>query len=112
MNVALFPRARVHDTWATYEGDVWVDREADSAIVSPNVRLMATPGHTMEDLTTLVTTDTGVVALTHLWWVVTSEDDPLAEDPDLRQANRAKVLELASLIIPAHGAPFVAAERR
>jgi glyoxylase-like metal-dependent hydrolase (beta-lactamase superfamily II) len=111
MNVALFPRARVHDTWAIYDGDVWVDRVADGSSVSPNVRLMATPGHTSEDLTTLVTTDAGVVALTHLWWDVSSENDPLAEDHDLLDANRRKVLELAYLIVPAHGAPFASAAR-
>ena len=29
LNAALFPRARVHDFWAIYSGDVWTDRPAD-----------------------------------------------------------------------------------
>jgi len=106
INVALFENARVHDTWAIYEGDVWTDRSADGAELSPSVRLMATPGHTAQDISTLVQTDDGLVAMTHLWWDASSETDPLAEDLEGLHANRAKVLEIASLIIPGHGAPF------
>ncbi len=106
INVGLFENARVHDTWATYEGDVWTDRPADGAELSPGVRLMATPGHTPQDITTLVQTDSGLVALTHLWWDASSDTDPLAEDLENLHANRAKVLKIASLIVPGHGAAF------
>ncbi|MDQ6878823.1 MAG: MBL fold metallo-hydrolase, partial [Candidatus Dormibacteraeota bacterium] len=67
INVGLFENARVHDHWAIYEGDLWTDRPADGAALSPGVRLISTPGHTDQDITTLVETDNGVVALTHLW---------------------------------------------
>jgi len=112
INVGLFPNARVHDVWAIYEGDIWTDREADGAEISEDVRLMATPGHTAEDITTLVKTEAGTVALTHLWWDETSETDPLAEDLESLHAHRARVLELASLIVPGHGAPFAPAPGR
>ena len=107
MNVALFGNARVHDTWAIYKGDSWTDRPADGAELSPNISLKATPGHTAQDITTLVRTDSDLVALTHLWWDESSETDPLAEDEDALQAGRAQILQVASLIIPGHGAPFV-----
>lgn len=107
MNIALFGNARVHDTWAMYERDVWTDRAADGVQLSPGVRLMATPGHTAEDITTLAQTDDGVVALTHLWWDETSETDPLAEDQEALDASRQRVLAVATKIVPAHGAPFV-----
>lgn len=68
LNAALFPAARFHDHWAIYHGDVWEDRDADGFELSPSVRLIRTPGHTAEDITTLATTDTGLVAATHLWW--------------------------------------------
>jgi glyoxylase-like metal-dependent hydrolase (beta-lactamase superfamily II) len=106
MNIALFEHARVHDTWAIYEGDIWTDRPANGAELSPAVRLMATPGHTAQDITTLVQTDEGVVALTHLWWDESSASDPLAEDLESLFANRERVLETATLIVPGHGAPF------
>ena len=44
------------------------DRRRGS-MLSGNVSLIETPGHTPQDITTLVTTENGVVAFTHLWWV-------------------------------------------
>lgn len=107
MNIALFENARVHDHWAIYEGDVWTDRPGDGAELSPHVRLVATPGHTPQDITTLVETDNGVVALTHLWADESSEADPLAQDLEALHANRERVLAMATLIVPGHGAAFV-----
>src|SRR5918996_5396474 len=61
LNAALFPNARFHDHWAIYRGDVWEDRDADGFELSPSVRLIRTPAHTAEDITTLATTDEGLV---------------------------------------------------
>jgi glyoxylase-like metal-dependent hydrolase (beta-lactamase superfamily II) len=111
LNAALFPDARFHDFWAIYQDDRWDDRDADGFYLSPAVHLMTTPGHTTEDISTLVETERGLVVLTHLWWHADGpDDDPLAEDAGLLRANRAKVLGLApALIIPGHGAPFAPA---
>ena len=68
VNAALFPAARIHDHWAIYDGDLWISREAEGYAVSPSVRLLATPGHTAEDITTLAATPDGVYACTHAWW--------------------------------------------
>ena len=108
LNAALFPNARFHDHWAIYQDDVWDDRAADGFQLSPSVRLMATPGHTAEDISTLVDTTDGLVVLTHLWWHADGpEDDPRAEDNDSLHAFRDRVLELGPVqIIPGHGAPF------
>lgn len=108
LNAALFGNARFHDFWAIYRDDVWEDRDADGFRLSPAVRLMTTPGHTAQDISTVVETDDGLVVLTHLWWHAAGpEQDPLAEDAALLAANRTKVLDLApALIIPGHGAPF------
>jgi glyoxylase-like metal-dependent hydrolase (beta-lactamase superfamily II) len=107
LNAALFPRARVHDFWAIYTGDVWQDRAAEGFALSPSIRLIETPGHTPQDITTLVATDEGTVAFTHLWWSAAGPaDDPLASDPSALHRNRARVLEVATLIVPGHGAPF------
>jgi glyoxylase-like metal-dependent hydrolase (beta-lactamase superfamily II) len=56
VNAALFPAARIHDHWAVYDGDLWISRQADGAELSGSVRLIATPGHTPEDITTLAAT--------------------------------------------------------
>lgn len=38
VNAALFPSARIHDHWAIYQGDLWISREAEGAVLSPSVR--------------------------------------------------------------------------
>ena len=69
---------------------------------------MATPGHTAQDITTLVETAEGLVACTHLWWSEQGPaEDPLAEDQAELERSRARLLELEPvLIVPGHGAPF------
>ena len=107
VNIALFPNARVHDHMATYDRDLWIDREAEGFQVSPGVRLIETPGHTPQDITTLVETTDGVVAFTHLWWAADGPaEDPYAPDPALVHENRARVLDLAVAIVPGHGPRF------
>lgn len=107
LNAALFPNARVHDHWAIYENDQWTSREADGVLITPSVRLIATPGHTPQDITTLVATPDGVVAFTHAWWHSGGPaHDPYA-DMEVLHASRARVLAVASRIVPGHGSPFV-----
>ncbi len=67
LNAALFPNARFHDHWAIYKGDVWNSRPAEGFVVSPSIRLIETPGHTPQDITTLVGTSDGLVDLTFLF---------------------------------------------
>jgi glyoxylase-like metal-dependent hydrolase (beta-lactamase superfamily II) len=106
MNIALFPAARVHDHWAIYERDVWTSRPAEGFEVAPGVVLAETPGHTPQDITTLVEMSSGTAALTHLWWSRGAVDDPLAWDASLLHRNRERILSLATLIVPGHGEPF------
>jgi glyoxylase-like metal-dependent hydrolase (beta-lactamase superfamily II) len=107
LHAALFPNARVHDFWAVYKGDVWDSRPAEGVELSPSVRLIETPGHSPQDITTLVGTPDGVVACTHLWWTATVPvEDPYATDPEALHAGRRRVLEVASLVVPGHGPPF------
>jgi len=109
LNAALFPEARFHDHWAIYKDDLWTDRPADGFELTGCVRLRATPGHTAEDITTLVSTGAGLVACTHLWWSADGPElDPLAADQELLERSRAELLLLRpSLVIPGHGRPFV-----
>jgi glyoxylase-like metal-dependent hydrolase (beta-lactamase superfamily II) len=107
LNAALFPNARFHDVWAIYQDDVWDDR-TDVIDGAPSVSLLDTPGHTPQDISTLIETEEGLVVCTHLWW--SSEGptiDPLAADQAQLEESRRKVLELRpSLIIPGHGPAF------
>ena len=108
LNVALFPAARVHDHWAIYDfAGRWDDVESEGRVLSPSVTLIRTPGHSNEDISTVVGTPDGVVVLTHLWWTAaTPIEDPYAPDPALLRASRARVLAFADLVVPGHGAPF------
>ncbi|HTT44870.1 MAG TPA: MBL fold metallo-hydrolase [Thermoplasmata archaeon] len=107
VNIALFPNARVHDFWATYDRDRWISQPAEGLRLSPSVMLLETPGHTPQDLTTLVGTPAEVVALTHLWWNVRGPTpDPLAVDEASLEKHRRRVLAMADRIVPGHGAPF------
>jgi glyoxylase-like metal-dependent hydrolase (beta-lactamase superfamily II) len=107
VNAALFPHARIHDHGAIYRNDTWQPRPAEGFELSSSVRLIETPGHTPQDITTLVETAEGTVALTHLWWTPQGPpEDPFASDGAALHAGRARVLEIATLIIPGHGAPF------
>lgn len=106
INAALFPSARYHDHWAIYQDDVWTSRDAEGFELSPSIRLIRTPGHSAEDITTLAHTGDGVAAFTHVWW---NGEGP-AEDPyaDMEQlhASRARVLAVADLVVPGHGPAF------
>lgn len=105
---ALFPNARFHDFQAIYQGDVWQDRAAEGFALGPSTSLIETPGHTKEDISTIVETEHGVVVLTHLWWTAAGPfDDPFAPDADVLRASRQRVLALKpSQIIPGHGPAF------
>ncbi len=107
VNIALFPVVPVHDFQSVIEGDVFTPRDADGVMLTPSIRLLATPGHTPQDITTLVGTADDVAALTHLWWTADGPaDDPYTPDRDLLRRQRERVLELATLVVPGHGAPF------
>jgi glyoxylase-like metal-dependent hydrolase (beta-lactamase superfamily II) len=108
LNIGLFPNADVVDFWARYRGDQWLDHEGEGYLVSQHCRLLLTPGHTLQDATLLVETDGGVVACTHAWWRAdrTPQVDPLADDQAALEASPRRILEVANLIVPGHGAPF------
>jgi glyoxylase-like metal-dependent hydrolase (beta-lactamase superfamily II) len=107
VNAALFPQARIHDHWAVYLGDRWLDRDADGAELAPSVRLLRTPGHTAQDISTVASSATEVYACTHAWWGPDGPpDDPLAADAGALHASRALLLSLATVIVPGHGPAF------
>ncbi len=108
VNIALFPNAEVVDFWARYRDNLWLDHEGDGYALSPHSQLWLTPGHTEEDASLIVEAEDGLYALTHLWWKTdrTPEVDPLAADQAAIERGRARVLAVADVVIPGHGAPF------
>jgi glyoxylase-like metal-dependent hydrolase (beta-lactamase superfamily II) len=111
LNAGLFAAARVHDHWATYHHNRWLSRDAEGAELSPSIRLIRTPGHTLEDISTLVEAADGLLVLTHLWWAAGQPDgdDPYAIDQEAFHRSRMRVLGLSpTVIVPGHGSPFSA----
>ncbi len=107
VNAALFPNARIHDHWAIYDGDLWHSRDADGAELSPSIRLMATPGHTEQDISTVASTADGSYVCTHAWWAADGPaDDPFSPDQARLSASRQRILAIATVIIPGHGPQF------
>ena len=97
----------IHDHWASYDGDRWISREPGDFALTPSVRLVATPGHTAEDITTLAATPDGVYACTHAWWGPDGPaEDPLGTDQAALHQSRARILEAATVIIPGHAPAF------
>ncbi|MEV0168680.1 MBL fold metallo-hydrolase [Nonomuraea fuscirosea] len=107
LNAALFPNARFHDHWAIYSGDRWTWRDAEGYELTRSIKLIRTPGHTHEDITTLAGTPGGVAAFTHVWNDATSAGDRHAVDLDALHLGRQRVLAVADIVIPGHGAAFI-----
>ncbi|WP_018353630.1 MBL fold metallo-hydrolase [Longispora albida] len=108
INAGLFGNARMHDHHAIYTHDQWEDRDAEGYELTPSIKLIRTPGHSHEDITVLAGTADGVVAFAgDLWWRETGPaEDPIAPDRDRLRASRERVLAVADVIVPGHGAPF------
>ncbi len=107
VNAALFPAARVHDFWAVYEGDLWISRDAEGTELSPSIRLIATPGHTDQDISTVASTPDGVYVCTHAWWGAEGPAvDPLSPDQSVLARSRQRILDIAAVIVPGHGPSF------
>jgi glyoxylase-like metal-dependent hydrolase (beta-lactamase superfamily II) len=109
LKVALFPNARVHDHWAWYRDDLWMARDAEGFELGTDTHLLEVPGHTPQDIATVVRTDEGVVVFTHLWWMAEGPpEDPLADDAVALHANRERILAIPDLvrIVPGHGPAF------
>jgi glyoxylase-like metal-dependent hydrolase (beta-lactamase superfamily II) len=108
VNAALFPAARIHDFWAVYDGDLWISREAEGTELSPSIRLIASPGHTDQDISTVASTPDGVYVCTHAWWGADGPaDDPFSLDQQVLSRSRQRILGIASVIIPGHGPSFI-----
>jgi glyoxylase-like metal-dependent hydrolase (beta-lactamase superfamily II) len=108
VNAALFPNAEIVDFWARYKDDLWLDNGGDGWNMTPHAQLWLTPGHTEEDASLVIDAEDGTYVLTHLWWRTdrTPEVDPYSPDQAELERQRARVLEVANIVIPGHGEPF------
>ena len=112
-NIGMFARAVVVDVDSLYDGSLWLGHAGDGHALSDSIRVIETPGHAAECAALVVDTDDGTVVLTHAWWFadMTPVQDPLAWDQGALERSRARILEIADIVVPGHGPAFRPAEQ-
>jgi glyoxylase-like metal-dependent hydrolase (beta-lactamase superfamily II) len=112
-NNNLFPRATFFSGRDQSTGDAFntLDFARGPIAIASRTQLVATPGHTSEDISVLVHTARGVVAIVgDLFEDATDSDGEtwvaVSRDPDQQRRGRAAMLALADFIVPGHGDIF------
>ncbi|HEC64841.1 MAG TPA: MBL fold metallo-hydrolase [bacterium] len=110
-NNSLFTKASFiggHDIVS--DGDVFTFFEGEYEI-SKDVKVISTPGHSIEDISVLVDTDEGLVAITGD--LFESENDikdqswrHFSNYPKEQIKSRKQILEIADWVVPGHGKMF------
>jgi glyoxylase-like metal-dependent hydrolase (beta-lactamase superfamily II) len=115
-NNNLFPGATFFMGGDCSRGDRFreVDYASGPLEIAPDVQVTATPGHTSEDLSVVVRTARGVVAI--VGDLFEDANDALGDrwaafsrDPVRQRRSRAEILAIADCIVPGHGEPFFGA---
>lgn len=117
---SIFEKAKfvTFDTNLLYDGDLML--EFDKHVLGKDIEVLETPGHAVEQLSLLVDTPKGKVAIAGdiFWWVegeeqivdVNKKDDSHPKELKMEKLieSRKKLLDLADYIIPGHGKIFKA----
>jgi len=92
--------------------------EFNENILGKDIKILETPGHSVEHLSLLVDTSKGKIALAGdvFWWVdgeeqkvdISKKDDSHPKELNIKKlvASRRKLLKIADYIIPGHGKMF------
>jgi len=116
--MALFSKAKVLDFLSIYERDT--EDLHGGEIFGTNIKIIATPGHTVDHCSLMVPVKNGVniVAGDTFWWaedeeqkidehsLLTKKDPIRGVDQKILLESRKKILEIADFIIPGHGKMF------
>jgi glyoxylase-like metal-dependent hydrolase (beta-lactamase superfamily II) len=113
-NVNLFPQATLVVSHDICNGDLYTVHDfAESPFpIDDDVEVIATPGHTKQDVSVIVRTAAGTYAIVGDLFECAEDLEneelwrPISEDPQEHERSRALVLELADFIVPGHGEMF------
>ncbi len=114
----IFEKAKcvTFDARLIYDKDIIL--KFDKHTLGKDVEIVETPGHTLEDLSLLVSTPQGMVAVAGdaIWWIdgeeqlfdINQKDHSQAKGMNIGELieSRKKLLENADYIIPGHGKMF------
>jgi len=114
-NNNLFPKATFILSYDISKGDEYTFhnfREIGCYRIDEHVEVIYTPGHTVQDISVIVKTEIGVVAITGD--LFECEEDlqierlwrDFSEDPEKQLISRERILRIADYIIPGHGDIF------
>ena len=101
-NIGMFPDAKALDFWGIWEKDTVDDWNPK---FTKDIEIIKTPGHDRTNITLLVKTEKGIVAVVGdvFWKEDEPKDDPYADDMEKLKNSRKLVKEKANFIIPGHG---------
>lgn len=104
-NIGMFPKAKTLEYWGLWDKNTVENWEEQ---FTGDIRILKTPGHNYDNITLLVKTDKGSVAICGdvFWKENFPEDDTYASDKEKLKESRRKILEVADFIIPGHGKMF------
>jgi glyoxylase-like metal-dependent hydrolase (beta-lactamase superfamily II) len=115
-NANLFPHATFLSGQDRAVGDrFWpLDFTAGPVTIDTGIRVMASPGHTSEDISVLVDTRDGVVAVAGDVFENGNPTDTVwraySRNPRQQHRSQAALLAIANAIVPGHGLLFTVAE--
>ncbi|MCX6814246.1 MAG: MBL fold metallo-hydrolase [Candidatus Aenigmarchaeota archaeon] len=107
-NISIFQKASFVDYSGLWYEDKFKEWDTDDIRLSDNIRIVKTPGHNYDNITLLVKTKEGVVAICGdvFWKENYPKDDRYATDKKELEKSRKKVLQLADWIVPGHGGMY------
>jgi len=114
-NNHLFRKAMITDVLTAYKGDSFVvDLDLlhkGKNIITPNVYIISTPGHEMDECTVIAETKKGKIAIVgDVFWKQQKEKNIMVKDQKELVKSQVKVLKLADYIIPGHAGMFKVAK--
>ena len=110
-NNHLFKKAIITDVLSSYKGDqfkVNLDLFTKGKnVISPNVYIISTPGHELDECTVIAKTEKGSVAIVgDVFWASQKEKNIMVKDQKELAKSQAAVIKLADYIIPGHAGMF------
>jgi glyoxylase-like metal-dependent hydrolase (beta-lactamase superfamily II) len=114
-NTNLFPRATLIVSHDVCDGDVYTVHDfahGEPYRIDLEVEVIATPGHTNDDVSVIVRTRQGTYAIVGDLFENEADHESqdlwrsLSQHPTKQEISRARILELADFIVPGHGDVF------
>ena len=109
-------KAITFDSQLLYDGDTLTEYSSDE--LGSDIEILQTPGHVLEHISLLVSTDQGKIAIAGdaIWWLNDEVQKFAIDQPDHSQAkgmdmevlieSRKKLIGNADYVIPGHGKMF------